>query len=58
VPREVEANARPLFVPGPPRDAEAAPPPPAADPGVFAVLKVLPSGRAALTGVIVKGARY
>ncbi len=57
VPRDVEAQARPLDAPGP-RGDNAGPIPPAADPGVFAVLKVLPSGRAALVGVIVDGKRY
>ena len=57
VPREIELGARPLVVPGP-RVTETGPPKPAADPGVCAVLRVLPSGRAALVGVIVSGKRY
>jgi hypothetical protein len=57
VPHDVEIGARPLNPPGPPRNAEAGLAP-AADPGVYAVLRVLPSGRAALVGVIVSGARY
>ena len=32
--------------------------PPSTDPGVFAVVRVLPSGRATLTGVIVNGTRH
>lgn len=56
VPHEVAMHARP---PTPPRPRLAdATPLPAADPGVYAVLRVLPSGRAALVGVIVNGARY
>jgi hypothetical protein len=58
VPPAIESSARPLFVPGQQRNADTGPPPPAADPDVYAVLRVLPSGRAALTGVIVKGVRY
>jgi hypothetical protein len=56
VPRDVAAHARPL-VPPAPRAANATPLPPS-DPGVYAVLRVLPSGRAALVGVIVNGTRY
>lgn len=59
VPAEVAANARRL-------DANDAPRrpgpvhviPSATDPGVYAVLRVLPSGRAALTGLIVNSVRY
>lgn len=57
VPKDVAAKARP-FAPPRPRNDVTAPAPPATDPGVFAVLRVLPSGRAALVGVIVNGARY
>lgn len=57
VPREIEAAARPLFVQGP-RGNDTEPPKPAADPGIYAVLRVLPSGRASLVGVIVNGTRY
>lgn len=56
VPRDVAAHARPL-VPSP-RVSATGQIPPAADPGVFAVLRVLPSGRAALVAVIVNGTRY
>ncbi len=63
VPSEIESNARPLDAPAPRNagagaGAEVGAIPPGADPGVFAVLRVLPSGRAALTGVIVRGTRY
>ena len=57
VPPDVASGARPPVAPGPRRDG-AAPIPPGADPGVAAVLRVLPSGRAALDGVIVSGRRY
>jgi hypothetical protein len=57
VPRDVAARARPPLAPGR-RANDPGPIPPAADPGVFAVLRVLPSGRAALVGVIVDGTRY
>jgi hypothetical protein len=57
VPRDVESKARPLDAPGP-RGNITGPIPPAADPGVYAVLRVLPSGRSALVGVIVSGKRY
>jgi len=56
VSRDVAAHARPLVTPRP-RAANATPQP-ASDPGVYAVLRVLPSGRAALVGVIVNGTRY
>lgn len=58
VPRAVEASARSLEAAGPVRVATGGPMPRAAEPGVYAVLRVLPSGRAALTGVVVKGERY
>jgi hypothetical protein len=57
VPRDVETHARPLDAPGP-RGNNTGPIPPAVDPGVFAILRALPSGRAALVGVIVNGQRY
>ena len=57
VPRDVAARARSPVTPGP-RASTPEPMPPAADPGVFAVLRVLPSGRAALAGLIVNGTRY
>lgn len=57
VPREVADAARP-FVEFGPRRARTGPVPPAVDPGVAAVLRVLPSGRATLAGVIVFGRRY
>lgn len=57
VPGDVAARARPPVAPGP-RGNRTGPIPPAADPGVAAVLRVLPSGRAALVGVIVNGTRY
>lgn len=57
VPKDVAAHARPFVAPGP-RGNRTGPIPPAADPGVEAVLRVLPSGRAALVGVIVNGTRY
>ena len=57
VPRDVASSARPPVSPGP-RRTDAGPIPPGADPGVAAVLRVLPSGRSALAGVIVNGTRY
>jgi hypothetical protein len=57
VPSDVAANARPYVPPGP-RRVDAGPILPAADAGVAAVLRVLPSGRVALVGVIVGGNRY
>jgi hypothetical protein len=57
VPPAVAAAARPFTDPGP-RPTAAGPILPATDPGVAAVLRVLPSGRAALVGVIVNGTRY
>jgi hypothetical protein len=57
VPRDVALHARPFVAPGP-RGARTGPLPPATDPDVAAVLRVLPSGRAALVGVIVNGTRY
>lgn len=56
VPRDIAAHARSRKEPFP-RPTDAAPPPPF-DPGVYAVLRVLPSGRATLTGLIVNGTRY
>ena len=57
VPREIATRARPS-VPPAPRDGATLQMSPAFDPGVFAVLRVLPSGRAALVAVIVNGQRY
>jgi hypothetical protein len=57
VPRSVVSHARPFVPPGARTNTRGSIPP-ASDPGVFAVLRVLPSGRAALTGVIVNGTRY
>lgn len=55
VPSAVEARARPGREQ---RGPGTGPMSLAADPGVFAVLRVLPSGRAALAGIIVDGTRY
>jgi hypothetical protein len=55
VPSTVEARARPERGRDH-HDGEVTPP--ATDSGVFAVLRVLPSGRAALVGVVVDGTRY
>ena len=56
-PPDVAARARPA-APAGPRGSRTGPIPPASDPDVAAVLRVLPSGRAALVGVIVNGSRY
>lgn len=57
---DVAAHARPLDMTDaePPRRPGLRPVPPATDPGVYAILRVLPSGRAALTGLIVNSTRY
>lgn len=57
VPEAVAARARPMADRGA-RRARTGPIPPPADPGVAAVLRVLPSGRAVLAGIIVNGKRY
>lgn len=57
VPGDVASHARP-FAPAGSRRTGTGPFPPAADPSVSAVLRVLPSGRAALVGVFVNGTRY
>lgn len=58
VPSAVAAAARPVTPGGGPRHATGPPTQPATDAGVAALLRVLPSGRAALTGVIVNGTRH
>ena len=58
VPREIESSARPVNAPVPRTGEAGGVAAPAADPGVYAVMRVLPSGRAALVGVIVRGTRY
>lgn len=58
VPNEVAAAARSLTRDDERRPATGLSTQPATDPGIAAVLRVLPSGRAALTGVIVNGKRY
>ena len=56
-PGDVAAHARPPAG-AQPRSSQTGVDMPASDPGVFAVLRVLPSGRSALVAVIVNGQRY